>query len=434
MDEPLYMGHKDRRPVAPRVWAIVGTMAVFDRPFDTIDLLRRLVAFDSVSRRSNLPVADFLSDLLDRPGTVLARCGYADEHGVEKTNLLVRLGPPADPEAQTGSRAGSRAGLVLSGHMDVVPADEPDWTSDPFELTEREDPGGSRLYGRGSADMKGFLALATRAALRLDPDDLTAPLVLIFTCDEELGTVGAQHLHDHWSEVESQIGPLPKAAVIGEPTELEVVRLHKGHLKFRVTLHGKSAHSGYPHLGRNAIEAAGRVIASLTSLRLELETERPLHGEHFPEVPYVALNQGTIHGGAAVNVVPDRCVIEGGARVLPGMSSAGLVERLRHAVSLAAGPAEATFEPLGESPPLMAEEGAPVHRALCEETGRKGGGSVSFATDGGWLQGLGLDCVIWGPGSIEVAHRPDEYVPAEQLRAAEEPLERMIHRFCREAA
>ena len=400
-------------------------MAVSDRDSpDTVELLRRLVAFDSVSRRSNLPVADFLSDLLDRPGTALARCGYTDEHGAEKANLLVRLGPPADPE--------SRKGLVLSGHMDVVPADEPEWETDPFELTEGEGPSGPRLHGRGSADMKGFLALATRAALRLDPDDLTAPLVLVFTCDEELGTVGAQYLHDHWGEVEPEIGPLPTAALIGEPTELEVVRLHKGHLKFRVTTHGKSAHSGYPHLGKNAIEAAGRVIASLTSLRLELETERPPHGEHFPEVPYVALNQGTIRGGAAVNVVPDRCVIDGGARILPGMSSGEMVERLRRAVSLAAASGEATFELLGESPPLLVEDGAPVHRALCEVTGREGSHSVSFATDGGWLQGLGLDCVIWGPGSIEVAHRPGEYVPLDHLRRAEEPLEEMIQRFCRE--
>lgn len=404
-------------------------MGVSDRGTpDTVELLRRLVAFDSVSRRSNLPVADFLSELLERPGTVLARCGYTDENGVEKTNLLARLGPPGDPEPE----GGDRAGLVLSGHMDVVPADEPEWESDPFRLTEGDDPKAPRLYGRGSADMKGFLALATRAASRLAPGELTAPLVLVFTCDEELGTVGARYLHDHWSEVEPVIGPLPTAAVIGEPTELEVVRLHKGHLKFRVTTHGKSAHSGYPHLGKNAIEAAGRVIASLTSLRLELETERPPHGEHFPEVPYVALNQGTIHGGAAVNVVPDRCVIEGGARILPGMDSAELAGRLRRSVSLAAAPGEATFELLGESPPLLVEDEAPVHRALCETTGRKGGDSVSFATDGGWLQGLGLDCVIWGPGSIEVAHRPNEYLPLDQLHRAEEPLEAMIHRFCRE--
>jgi len=401
-------------------------MALSGTAADTLHLLRHLVAFDSVSRNSNLPVADFLADRLDRPGTVLARCGYTDSRGVEKTNLIARLGPPSDPD--------TRPGLVLSGHMDVVPADEPEWESDPFELTERNGPHGPGLYGRGSADMKGFLALATRAALELDPESLSAPLVLLFTCDEELGTVGAQHLHDTWHEVEPEIGPLPTAAVIGEPTELRVVRMHKGHVKFRVTLQGKSAHSGYPHLGRNAIESAGRVVAALTTLRRELEAERPPHGEHFPEVPYVALNQGTVHGGTAVNVVPDRCVLEGGARVLPGMDSSQLVERLRVAVAEATGPDEAIFENLGDSPPLMVAEDAPVHRALCELTGDPGGGSVSFATDGGWLQGLGLDCVIWGPGSIEVAHRPNEFLPPEDLRQAEAPLRGLIRRFCREGA
>lgn len=391
---------------------------------DTLDLLHRLVAFDSVSRSSNLPVADFLAEALDRTATVVARCGYTDSRGIEKTNLIVRLGPPAD--------ATTRTGLVLSGHMDVVPADEPGWESDPFRLTERESPDGPALYGRGSADMKGFLALATHAAMELNPERLVAPLVLVFTCDEEIGTVGAHYLYDHWSEVEPAIGPLPTAALIGEPTELRVVRMHKGHLKFRVTLHGKSAHSGYPHLGKNAIETAGRVIASLTALREELEAERPPHGEHFPEVPHVALNQGTIHGGAAVNVVPDRCVIEGGARVLPGMDAEELTERLRVAVARAATPEEAVFEPLGDSPPLLIGEEAPVHRALCELTGRPGGDSVSFATDGGWLQKLGLECVIWGPGSIEVAHRPNEHIPIADLEAAAESLAELIHRFCRE--
>lgn len=389
---------------------------------DTLDLLRRLVAFDSVSRNSNLPVADFLSDALDRTATVVARCGYTDPGGVEKTNLIVRLGPPADAE--------TRSGLVLSGHMDVVPADEPEWESDPFQLTSKESPDGPALYGRGSADMKGFLALATRAALELDPERLVAPLVLVFTCDEEIGTKGARYLHDHWSEVEPAIGPLPTAALIGEPTELRVVRMHKGFLKFRIVVHGKSAHSGYPHLGKNAIETAGRVVASLTALREELETERPPHGEHFPEVPYVALNQGTIHGGSAINVVPDRCVIEGGARVLPGMDAAELTERLRDAVARAGSPEEAVFEPLGDSPPLLVGEDAPAHRVLCELTGQPGGDSVSFATDAGWLQKLGLECVIWGPGSIEVAHRPNEHIPAADLEAAAEPLAGLIHRFC----
>jgi acetylornithine deacetylase len=390
-------------------------------PLPTPELLARLVAFDSVSRRSNLPVADFLAEYLDRPGVSVVRHAFQDEHGVEKANLLVRLGRAA---------GGQRRGLVLSGHMDVVPAGEPEWTSDPFTLTEHD----GRLVGRGSADMKGFLALAANAAAAIDPARLAAPLVLLFTCDEELGTLGAKRLCDDWEHLEPQTGPLPTQTVIGEPTELRVVRLHKGHLKFRVTLHGKSAHSGYPHLGKNAVEAAGRAVAALTALRLELEAERPPHGKHFPEVPWVALNQGVIRGGSAVNVVPDRCVLEGGARVLPGMDSAELGERLRRTLAAALAPEEHTFELTGDSPPLLTREEAPVYRALCELTGQSGGGGVSYATDAGWLQRLGLDCVVWGPGSIEVAHRPDEFVPAADLERAADPLGGLIDRFCREAA
>lgn len=381
----------------------------------TEELLRRLVAFDSVSSRPNLPVADFLAGLLDRPGTVVAY----DHTGDGKANLVVRLGPPA---------AEDRRGLVLSGHMDVVPADEPEWQSPPFTLTERD----GALYGRGSADMKSFLALATRAALDVDPGRLAAPLVLVFTCDEEIGTVGAHHLVEHWPEIERLVGPLPAAAVIGEPTELRAVRLHKGHLKMRVTLTGKSAHSGYPHLGKSAIEAAGRLIPALTALTAELAAERPAGGEHFPEVPYVALNQGTIHGGSAVNVVAERCVLELGARVLPGMDSDDLRRRIEETVLQALPPEDdVEIEMVSDSPPLETDAAAPILQALRGTGGvAPGGESVSFATDAGWLQQLGLDCVIWGPGSIEVAHRPNEHVPVDHLARAAGPLERLIGRFC----
>lgn len=388
----------------------------------TETLLARLVAFDSVSSKSNRPIADFLAERLDRPGVRLAFHAYDDE-GQEKVNLLARLGPPTDPE--------TRAGLVLSGHMDVVPAEEDGWESDPFELTERED----RLYGRGSADMKGFLALATRAAHRLDPATLTAPLVLLFTCDEELGTVGAGRLVDDWGEIEPDFGPLPRAAVIGEPTELRAVRFHKGHLKARLTVRGESAHSGYPHLGHNAIEAMGRAVEALTRLRRELEEERPPSGEHFRQVPYVALNQARIHGGTAVNIVPDRCVLDLGARTLPGLDSQDLVRRMRETVDGALQGEDYDFETLGESPPLATDAAAPVLEALRSTGGAQpGDDSVAFATDAGWFQRLGLDCVIWGPGSIEVAHKPNEWIPREHLARAEKPLEDLIHRTCCETS
>ncbi|HEX2253706.1 MAG TPA: acetylornithine deacetylase [Thermoanaerobaculia bacterium] len=393
------------------------------------ELLRRLVGIDTTSHRSNLAFADLLADYLERPGVAVHRNLSA---AGDKTNLVVRVGPPGD-EA-------SRAGLVLSGHMDVVPAGEAagetGWTSDPFVLTDR----GDRFVGRGSADMKGFLALATNLAREVDPGRLAAPLVLVFTYDEEVGTLGARRLAESWDTVEPEIGPLPRAAVIGEPTRLAAVRLHKGHLKLRLTFHGQSAHSGYPHLGRNAIEGGGRAIEALARLRRELEAESPALGALFPDVPYVALNVGTVRGGTAVNVVPERCVVEVGVRTLPGADAEALERRVRQAAEHAAAapehgdPVPMSTEILSESPPLETPAASVLHHHLAAALDQQGDESVAFATDAGWLARLGLECVIFGPGSIEVAHRPDEFVPKADLVAARRHLAGLVERFCVEGA
>lgn len=381
------------------------------------DLLTRLVAFDSTSRNSNLPIADFLCEYLDRPGVLIDRNPSPDG---TKTNIVAWLGPA--PRAD-------RAGLVLSGHMDVVPADEAGWRNDPFALTDE----GDRWVGRGSCDMKGFLALATNLMAEMagmDPARLRAPLALVFTYDEEVGTLGAKHLLESYDA-----GPsLPRAAVIGEPTSLRVARAHKGHLKLRATLHGKSAHSGYPHLGVNAIEPAGRVITALAGLRQELEREEPPHRELFPEVPFVPLNVGTVHGGSAINVVPDLCVVEVGVRLLPGMESAAVAERIRRTILAAAAPLEPEVEILSDSPPMYLDESAPIHRHLSGLVGQTETVTVSFATDAGWLQRLGMDCAIFGPGTIAVAHKPNENLPKSELAAARELLTRSVRHFCEETA
>jgi len=376
------------------------------------ELLARLVGFDSTSRNSNLPIADFLCEYLDRPGVRIARNPSSDG---TKANVIAWLGP--EP-------AGDRRGLVLSGHMDVVPAEEDGWRHDPFHLADE----GDRWVGRGSCDMKGFLALAANLTAEADPRSWRAPLALVFTYDEEVGTLGAKRLTESFPEAER----LPRSAVIGEPTSLRVARTHKGHTKLRVTLHGVSAHSGYPHLGVNAIEPAGRVIVALTDLRHTLEAERAPNRELFPEVPYVPLNVGTVHGGSAVNVVPDRCVVEVGFRPLPGITSEELIERVSRAARQAAGPFEPAIELLSDSPPLLLDEASPIHRHLCAINHQEAGASVSFATDAGWLQRLGMDCAIFGPGSIEVAHKPNEYLPKDEFVAARGLLERTIRRFCEE--
>jgi acetylornithine deacetylase len=381
------------------------------------DLLARLVAFDSTSRNSNLPIADFLCDYLDRPGVRVLRNPSPDGN---KVNLIFTVGP-----ATPASGERWRPGLVLSGHMDVVPAEEKEWESDPFTLADH----GDRYVGRGTCDMKGFLALAANLALEASGRSLVHPFALVFTYDEEVGTLGARRLVESCPEARA----LPSSVVIGEPTELRVAGAHKGHLTMRITLHGRSAHSGYPHLGVNAIEPAGEVIAALARLRRELQAEGAPHAELFPEVPFVPLNVARVQGGAAINVVPDRCTVELGLRALPGVDSRQLAARVEQAARTAAAPFTPDFEVLADSPPLLVAEDAPVLRRLCLLVGQRESATVSFATDAGWLQGLGMDCVLFGPGSIDAAHRPNEFVPKADLAAARGVLERAIAMCCQSA-
>lgn len=375
------------------------------------ELLERLVAFDSVSRNSNLPIAEFISDHLDDRGFRISRVPSADG---SKANVIVMAGPEhGGPD---------RPGLVLSGHMDVVPADEPEWESDPFTLTER----GDSLFGRGTCDMKGFLAVAMNRMAAVDPAKLRHPLALVFTYDEEVGTMGARRFSETWPDS----SPLPRRTVIGEPTSMRVARMHKGHIKLRFTFPGRSAHSGYPHLGVNAIEPAGRAIVALSELRSALEKERPPLGHHFDPVPFVTLNVAQIAGGAAVNIIPDRCVLDVGFRLLPGMERDPMVARIRQTVESAAGRSDVVFEMVNESPPMLLDADADIYHAACTEARQDGEHTIAFTTDGGWFGKAGMECVIWGPGAIEVAHRPNEFIPLSELKTADKAVENLIQRFC----
>lgn len=380
-----------------------------DPPWDDEALLRRLVAFDSTSHRSNLDIADFICDYVDRPGVRITRHPSPDG---QKLNLLLGAGPPAE----------DRGGLVLSGHMDVVPAEEEGWTSDPFTLITR----GDTYVGRGTCDMKGFLALAVNRLAALDISRLRHPLMLLFTYDEEVGTLGARHLVQKWNDTVV----LPRAGIIGEPTSLTVVRMHKGHLRIRLSITGIPAHSGLPQLGSNAVEAAGAAIVALRNLRRQLENERPLHSEYFPEVPFVTLNLARVNGGDALNVVPAHCTVELGIRLLPDMLAADMVERVRDVVRRVLDDVPFSLDVLGESPSMVTADDAPIHRLLCAYLRQERPCSAPFATDGGWLQRLGLDCVLCGPGSIGVAHKPNEFLPIREFTRAGELLTSIVHQTC----
>jgi acetylornithine deacetylase len=377
-----------------------------------VDLLARLVGFDTTSANSNLPLVDFACDYLDGDDVRIHRLPSADEH---KANLAIVLGP----ESTDG------AGLTLCGHMDVVPATEPEWESDPFQAVRR----GDSLFGRGTADMKGFLALALQTVVEAGSRPLPRPLALLFTYDEEVGTRGARELTAAGGPPEA----LPRRTIVGEPTSLVPARLHKGHLRVRVALSGTAAHSGVPHLGRSAIEPAARVVDELALLRIALEAERPPHSADFPDVPFVPLNVGRIDGGVAVNVIPDHCELDIGARLLPGMDGDELVARIVEAVERGAEDAPHTVEVVADSPPALLDEGSDLWSWLARES-YDGPLSVPFATDAGWLQRLGMECVIWGPGSIEVAHRPNEFVPLADLERARAVLAHAVDHWCRDVA
>ena len=360
-------------------------------PLSDLELLRRLVAIDSTSNVSNLPIAHELANYCDGANVELL---YSPDGA--KANLLIRFGPEGD------------GGLILSGHMDAVPATETNWESDPFTLTERDD----RYVGRGTSDMKGFLAVATNAALA--SQNLRKPIYLLFTYDEEVGTLGAKQFVATWDPAR----PLPRHCIIGEPTSFRAARTHKGHLKLRFTVTGKAAHSGYPHLGENAIEKARPLLDALATLRRELENETSEHAALFADAPSALLNIATIHGGSAINIVPDRCAIEVGIRLLPGMTSHSILTRLPNPVEI-----------LGESPPLLLDASSEIYQAV-QPHAAKGPESVSFASDAGWLQTLGIDCLLFGPGAIEVAHAANEFTPKAQFHRAGAILREMIARFC----
>jgi acetylornithine deacetylase len=372
------------------------------------ELLARLVAFDSSSQVSNLPIADFICDYLDAPDVRIFRNPSANG---AKVNVVIARGP----------RDKGAGGLTLSGHVDTVPFAEPDWTSDPLALTRRDD----RLIGRGACDMKGFLALAIHRFASLNGSALRRPLVLLLTCDEELGTLGSRRFVETWSGDE----PLPRAVVIGEPTSLSVIRLHKGHLKLRIIIQGRAGHSAYPASGLNAIELAGGVIDRLRELSRSLAAETSEEGALFGAVPHTTVNLATISGGVALNVIPERCVLEVGIRTMPGMTSSEVTDRVRRAVAGAVGGCGAV-ETIGDSPALRTAELAPVHLALARLMNQGDSRAVAFASDGGWLQTIGLDCVLWGPGSIEAAHRANEWLAVAEFERAAGLLERLVHQSC----
>jgi acetylornithine deacetylase len=379
------------------------------------ELLSRLVAFDSTSANSNLPIADFVCEYLDRPSVTITRS--PNESG-SKVNVLAL----AEGGGPLGGPGAARGGVVLCGHLDVVPATEDGWRSDPFALTEID----GTYAGRGTCDMKGSVALAMNVFASVAPDRLVNRLALLFTYDEEVGSLGAQRLAATWPDDQ----PLPSSVVVGEPTSLRAVRMHKGHLTMRITVQGKAAHSGSPHLGTNAIEAAARLVQSISRLSEPFKRQRCDASRFFATVPFPVINIAQITGGSAINVVPEHCAVDIGIRLLPGMNARAVIEWIKDVAAKSGPQGNLHVEVLNDNPPMLLPERAAIHVALCDLLDQRQSYGVSYASDAGILQGMGLECVLFGPGSIDVAHRPNEHVPIEELDRARSILQRLVERFC----
>ena len=385
--------------------------------FNTVEILGNLVGFDTTSRGSNRALIEWVRDYLDWHGVASQLVG--DETGA-KLNLYATIGPE------------DLGGVMLSGHTDCVPVDGQAWSGNPFELTER----GGLLYGRGAADMKGFLAVALAAVPELKRQALKRPVHLAFTCDEELGMLGARRLAAHLHALPVR----PQSCVIGEPTGMDVVVAHKGKLAMTCEVTGFEAHSALTHQGVNAIEIAAEIIAQLRRLGARLRREGP-HDAAF-DPPYTTVHTGTIEGGIALNVVPKTCRFGFEFRNLPGVDADALLGELQRYAEQELLPgmravypqAGISWTPLTVYPSLAGADATPFFQAMrglcgCRVNGT--GGKVSFGTEGGLYHGLGIATLVCGPGHIEQAHKPDEYVAIGQLDRCEEFLADLVAKQCR---
>tara|TARA_Y100000589_G_scaffold184246_1_gene174575 strand:+ start:4907 stop:6055 length:1149 start_codon:yes stop_codon:yes gene_type:complete len=372
-----------------------------------IALLGELVAIDTTSDRSNRDAVDLACRVLDHPGVELIRMPVHEG----KENLV----------AIAGSLDGTGRGLLLSGHLDCVPAGD-GWRTSAFELHERS----GRLHARGACDMKGFDAMAINLVREAAERGCTHPLALVLTCDEEVGGHGARALSREWPADRR----LPTATVIGEPTSMRVVRMHKGFLKIRLDINGASGHTGDPTVGRNAVAPMAKAIDRLQQLRDELLDLRTETSDAFGPLPSPVLSLVRIRGGTAWNMTPDHCLLDIGLRLLPDQDPQEWLARLEGELGPVLDGEEWSLELINETPSMLTDADCDLHRAACRLLGQHEELGVSYGTDGAWLQRLGLDCIVVGPGDISVAHQPDEYMPIEEYAAGRRFMESLITEFC----
>ncbi|WP_140847867.1 acetylornithine deacetylase [Paracoccus sp. FO-3] len=376
----------------------------------TVDILRRLVAYETLSRRPNLDLLDYVEGLLVPAGVRVERFAHADG---SRANLWATIGPEGP------------GGVVLSGHTDVVPVAGQDWSVDPFALTERD----GRYYGRGTADMKGFVAAAIQAAIRAARRELRRPLHLALSYDEEIGCMGVRGMIEALAARPDR----PALCIVGEPTGMRIATGHKGKLACRACCHGREGHSALAPNALNALHLGAAFIASLQARQQELVRA----GARDPayDIPFSTIHAGLMQGGTALNIVPNRCEIDFEIRNIVADDPAAILAAIAGDAEAIAAPHRARFpearieiETVSAYPGLDAPEDAAAVRLLRRITGQDGPAiKVAFGTEGGLFhQGLGMSTAICGPGFMEQGHKPDEFIAAEQLSACDRMLSRLL--------
>jgi acetylornithine deacetylase len=368
-----------------------------------VQILDRLVAFPSVVGSPNGEIVSWIRDYLEGHG---AQVSILPGPEGDRANLFATFGP-----------AGS-AGYILSGHMDVVPADEGGWTTNPFKL--RVD--GERLCGRGATDMKGFLAAVLAAVPTFVTRRLARPIHVAFSYDEEAGCRGAPHMIARLPELCAK----PAGAIVGEPSNMQGIRAHKGKVAARVCVRGKGGHSSRPDLGINAIHAMAEVLNAAV-----LQADKLTRGPFNPafEPAYSSLQVGVISAGQAINIIPDQCDLEVEARAVYGVDPVDLLAPVKAAVdALCARGIDAEWTQMSSYPALLLPQDAPLARLMRELTGREPLPAVSYGTEAGLYQGAGIDAIVCGPGDITRAHKPDEFILASELAACQQMIEALGER------
>ena len=373
------------------------------------DLLAQLVRFDTTSRESNLALIDFVRTYLLDHGVA---CELVYNAHKSKANLLATIGPAEVP------------GIVLSGHTDVVPVDGQRWTVAPFELTERD----GKLFGRGTADMKGYIACVLASVPALVKAPLRMPVHIALSYDEEVGCLGVRSLIErfHGQPVK------PLLCVIGEPTALKPVLGHKGKLAVRCEVHGAACHSAYAPSGVNAIEYAARLIGEL--VRLGETLKAPEHLDERFDPPFSTVQTGVISGGKALNIVPQNCTFDFEVRSLPAQDPWQVTHQLRGyaeqtllpAMQAVSAPCAINFSELSSYPGLATSLEGQAAEWVAQFCGSREFGTVAFGTEGGLFDQAGIPTVVCGPGSMEQGHKPDEFISVEQLDACDRMLERVL--------